>query len=567
MHNHSSGLRAMPRGSTLIVAALAFLLGTILQAQTAKPAASCASLAKLALPDTTITMAEEVGAGQLVLPAERRGPAPAPANGAAAPAPPAPNAARPGAPEGALPGVRPQSPDDTKSLPAFCRVAATIKPTSDSNIRIEVWMPLAGWNGKFMGIGGGGFAGSMTYTSHFDGQSGLADALKRGYATGTTDSGHDSSKPGESDGQFALGHPEKVIDYGYRAVHLMTVESKEFVKAFYGAAPRHSYFFGASRGGYEAITEAYRFPTDYDGIGAAWPPNPFVLFNAQQLWANWWIAHNPSMFIPKEKYAMIHTAVMDACDALDGDKDGMIENPMACHFDPQTLLCKGGDAPDCLTAPQADLLKKTYQGPVNPRTGESIFPGPAMGDELGEMYQFATGTPRAVAGDMYKYIVFKDANWDWKTLDWDKDIQKALDETRPMLTTQPNFSEFSDHGGKLFIFMGWVNYHNPAQVIGFYNQAVKNMGPEKSAKSLRFMAIPGETFKDTMFDRIKAVEDWVEQGKAPDQITGSYYGADGKLARTHPFCAYPKVAQYKGTGDINRAENFTCALSAPAASK
>jgi feruloyl esterase len=385
--------------------------------------------------------------------------------------------------------------------------------------------------------------------------------MRRGYATATTDSGHDSSKPEESGGRFALGHPEKVIDYGYRAVHLMTVQAKAITKAFYGAAPKHAYFFGASRGGYEAVTEANRFPEDYDGVVAAWPPNPFVLFNAEQLWANWLISKDRSRFIPQSKYAMIHEAVLKACDELDGVKDGQLENPLNCHFDPKVLLCKGADAPDCLTAPQVELLTKTYQGPVNPRTGKSIFPGPALGDELGEMYAFATGEPRAVASEMYKYIVFQDPNWDWKTLDWDRDIDKALKATAPMLTAFPKFKSLADRGGKLFIFMGWVNYHNPKQVIDFYKDAVKDMGPDRAAKSIRLQTIPG-MFEETMFNKVEVLEDWVEKGKAPDQITVPYY-ADGQLLRTRPLCAYPKVAQYKGTGSTDDAANFVCAEQKP----
>jgi feruloyl esterase len=537
----------MPRQASRLLAVVG--LWTLLLSMTAfgqggAPAVSCESLAKLALPDTTITMAQAVAAGEFKLPEERR---PTPSGEATK-----------GRGEAArLPtGIaRPES-TDTKSLPAFCRVAATLKPASDSNIRIEVWLPQSGWNGKFMGVGGGGFAGNIMYAARFAGAAGLIDTVRRGYAAASTDSGHDASKPEETGGRFALGHPEKVIDYGYRAVHLMTVRGKEITKAFYGAPPKHAYFFGASRGGYEAVTEAMRFPEDYDGIGAGWPPNPFVLFNAAQLWANWLIAKDPARFIPQSKYARIHEAVLKTCDELDGVKDGVLGNPLDCHFDPKELLCKGADASDCLTAPQVELLQKTYEGPVNPRTKESIFPGPALGNELGEMFAFATGEPRAVASEMYKYIVFQDPNWDWKTLNWDSDIDKAVKATAPMLTAYPRFKEFADHGGKLMIFIGWVNYHNPKQLIDYYNDAVKDMGTGKAAHSIRLLTIPG-LFEETLFDKVEVMEQWVEKGKAPDQILASYY-ADGKVFRTRPLCAYPKVAKYKGTGDMNDAANFVC---------
>jgi feruloyl esterase len=342
----------------------------------------------------------------------------------------------------------------------------------------------------------------------------------------------------------------------------MTAEGKQITKAFYGAPPKHSYFFGQSRGGYEAITEAMRFPEDYDGIGAGWPPNPFVLFNAEQLWAAWLINKDRSGFIPQSKYAIIHEAVLKACDELDGVKDGVLENPLNCHFDSKVLLCKGADAPDCLTAPQVELLQKTYQGPVNPRTGKVIFPGPALGDELGEMYRFATGEPRSVALDMYKYVVFQDPNWDWMTLNWDSDIDKAVKATAPMLTADANLKGFVDHGGKIMIYIAWINYHNPATLIDYYKDVVKNVGAAKAANSVRLLTIPGE-FQETLFDKVDVMEQWVEKGKVPDQITGTYR-SDGKVLRTRPLCAYPKVAQYKGTGSTDDAQNFFCAEEKPA---
>jgi feruloyl esterase len=424
---------------------------------------------------------------------------------------------------------------------------------------MEVWLPMSAWNGKFMGVGGGGWAGSIMYAARFAGATGLIDGLRRGYATATTDSGHDSSKPEEAGGRFTLGHPEKVVDYGYRAVHLMTVRGKEITKAFYGTAPEHAYFLGASRGGYEAVTEAMRFPEDYDGIAAAWPPNPFVLFNAAQLWANWLIAKNPARFIPQDKYAMVHDAVLRACDELDGAKDRQLDNPVNCHFDPRVLLCNGADSPDCLTAPQAELLQKTYQGPVNPRTGEVIFPGPAPGNELGEMYAFATGEPRAVASEMFKYVVFQDPSWDWKTLDWDSDIEKALEATSPMLIAYPRFKQLAARGGKLMLFIGWVNYHNPRQLIDYYEKAAMEMGAEQAADSMRLFTIPG-MFEETMFDKVKLLEDWVEKGTAPEGNIVSYHAA-GKLLRTRPLCAYPTMARYKGMGSTDEASNFVCAES------
>ena len=241
-------MRTICRETFTAAGLLVLLLSMTAYSQAGTPAVSCESLAKLVLPDTTITMTQPVAAGEFKLPEERR---PAPTGGEAAKGR--------GAATRLPTGITRPDATDTKSLPAFCRVAALLKPTSDSTIRIEVWLPLSGWNGKFMGVGGGGFAGNIMYAARFAGSTGLIDAVRRGYAAASTDSGHDASKPEETGGRFALGHPEKVIDYGYRAVHLMTVRGKEITKAFYGALPKHAYFFGASRGGYEAVMDATRY--------------------------------------------------------------------------------------------------------------------------------------------------------------------------------------------------------------------------------------------------------------------------------------------------------------------
>jgi feruloyl esterase len=483
------------------------------------PAVSCESLAKLALPDTTITLAQPVAAGEFKLPE---------------------GAQRP--PGGVLP-----------STPAFCRVAATLKPSSDSSIRMEAWLPLSGWNGKFWGEGNGGFGGRVSYR-------GLVDAVRRGYAAAGCDAGHDSSKPEEEEGKFLLGHPEKLIDYGHRAIHLMTVRGKELVNAFYGVPPRCAYFFGYSLGGYQSITEARRYPEDYDGISSGKPIPSFVLFNAEQLWPAWLISRDPAKFIPKEKYAVIQDAVMSKCDALDGVKDGQITEPPHCPFDPGELLCEGAERPTCLTAPQVELMRQTYQGPVNPRTKEVIFPGPAMGGETAQFFWFADHEPRRVALDMYKYVVFKDPGWDWKTLDYDKDIAKALEATERDLLTDANLTAFVDRGGKMMMYIPWVDYHSGTHVAGYYAEVVKTVGADKARNSLRLFQIPciGGPSCDA-FEKVGVLERWVEKGEVPDEILQSYE-VDGET-RTRPLCAYPKVPQYKGTGDTDKAENFVCSES------
>ena len=288
-------------------------------------AASCESLASLALPNTTITSAQIVPAGQF--------------------SPPGPAGKGKGA-------------NAYKDLPEFCRVAATLKPSSDSDIKVEFWLPTSNWNKKLQSVGNGGWAGVISYSA-------LADAVKAGYAGASTDTGHVGGS-----GSFALEHPEQLIDFGWRSEHEMTLKAKAIVQAFYGSAPRLSYWNGCSTGGRQGLKEAQKFPDDYDGIIAGAPANRTAI----SLWIAFAVLKDPASYIPPAKYPMIHEAVLNACDLRDGVKDGLIEDPTRCKFDPKALLCKNGDGPSCLTAPQVEAAKKIYSAATNPRTGQELFP-------------------------------------------------------------------------------------------------------------------------------------------------------------------------------------------------
>src|ERR1700722_9736156 len=349
-------------------------------------AATCESLTALKLPDTAIRFAQTVAAGAL----NPRSSFPAPG------------------PRGGLTFV------SAKDLPEFCRVAAVTRPSTDSEIKFEVWMPTANWNSKFMGLGNGGMAGSISYAS-------MAAAISRGYATSSTDTGHEGPN---NDGSYALGHREKVIDFGYRAVHEMTLVAKVIIAAYYGRAPAFSYWNGCSTGGRQALTEAQRFPADYDGIVAGAPASYVTRLQAIQIQIAQATHRDEASYIPPAKYAVIHQAVLDKCDALDGVKDGVLENPTRCKFDPKVLECKGTDKPACLTAPQVELVKKVYGGLVSVRTGLSIFPGIQPGSELG--WQMLSGPrPMDYAVDMYKVAAFHDPQWDYLKFDPDVDVERA----------------------------------------------------------------------------------------------------------------------------------------------
>ncbi len=507
------------------------LLSTISAFGQTTPTVSCESLAKLALPYTTITMAQTVAAGEFKIPKNTGGPQ-------------------------FLEQSATQAP-----IPAFCRVAATLKPTIDSEIKMEVWLPLSDWNGKFLGVGGAGFAGNISYTGN---AMGLMDAVRRNYAAASTDTGHEASAT--RGGEFILGHPEKLIDYAYRAVHEMTVKSKAIVMAYYGVPARYSYFIGCSLGGRQALVEAQRFPEDYDGIVAGAPSNPKTLQSAAQIWPAWLISKDPARFIPASKYTMIHEAAIKACATPVGINDGLIEEPDRCHFDPQVLSCKGAEGPDCLTTPQVDLMRQIYAGPVDPRTKESIFPGVPVGGEL-ELPEYAGEEPHGSALDIYRYAMYQDPDWDWRKLDYGSDVAQTDKVLGPLINASPDLKSFVDRGGKLMIYIGWTDSHNPVDVALYYHEVLKRVGNSKGRDSLRLFFIPGMDHCrggagcDT-FEKLGTMEQWVENGKAPEQILASKV-INGKVVRTRPLCAYPKVAKYKGTGDINDAGNFVCADPLP----
>jgi feruloyl esterase len=508
---------------TGIATATALLVAAPVAAQAAGQ--TCESLASLALPNTTITLARAVDAGSFTIPIAAGGT-------------PAPTALVQAA----------------SGLPAFCRVAATLKPSTDSDIKIEVWMPASGWNGKFMAAGNGGWSGSINYAQ-------MVPILKRGYAVASTDTGHESSG---QDASWAMGHPEKQIDFGYRAVHEMTLRAKEIQHAFYGDAPRFAYWNSCSSGGRQGLKEAQRFPTDYDGIIAGAPANYWTHQMTQVLGVARAVQRGPATLIPPSKYPLIHDAALRQCDALDGVKDGLLEDPRRCAFDPAVLQCKGADGPTCLTPPQVAALKHVY-APARGVKGIEIFPGFAVGGELG---WGALPPPFGIAESHYKYIVFGDPNWNFLTLDVDGDFAKAgtIDAAVGQFNaTDPDLSAFKQRGGKILQYHGWNDqFIAPQSSVNYYESVVTRVGNRRATEDFyRLFMVPGmmhcqggEGATD-QFDKISALEQWVEHGIAPDRIVASHV-KDSAADRTRPLCPYPQVAEYKGTGSTDEAANFIC---------
>jgi feruloyl esterase len=489
------------------------ILAWVASLQTVTSGGSCADLTALALSNGKITRAETVEGG---IPPGQRG--------------------------------------ATKPLPAYCRVAMTLTPSSDSDIKVEVWIPAANWNGKYQAVGNGAFNGTISYPA-------MATALARGYATSSTDTGHVGG--GAS---WAPGHPEKVVDFGWRAVHEMTVASKTIIASHAGRAPAFAYWNGCSAGGRQAMKEAQRFPGDFNGIIAGAPGLDWIGRAAQAVRIARTLEHNEAARLSASDRQVLHRAVLEACDASDGLKDGLITDPRTCHFDPSVLLCKNADGPSCLTAPQVKAAKQIYSPAKNPRTGKELFSSFVPGTELGWGVQAQGPEPAANIYDQYKYVVFKDPNWDWKTFNFDSDVERGNQpENLIMNATDPDMRRFFSHGGKLLLYHGWSDPQVPTlNTIKYYNSVVDVMGgAAKASSSVRFFLEPGMGHcgggeGPSVFDKVGALEQWVEHGKAPDTIIASHT-KDGKIDRTRPLCPYPQVAKYKGTGSIDDAANFACA--------
>jgi feruloyl esterase len=494
-------------------------------------AASCESIATLALPQTMVTAAEPVMAGAFT-------PASAP--------------------------VSPATRRLLAAAPAFCRVAATLAPTSDSDIKIEVWLPAdTAWNGKFQAVGNGGWLGSIPYA-------GLAEGLTAGYATAATDTGHVGNTAA-----FALNQ-EKRVDFAYRAVHEMAARAKTIVDAFYGRAPALSIWNGCSQGGRQGIAEAVRYPADFDAVIAGAPAVNYMHIHAGRMAVNRAVNASPDAVIPPAKYPMLHRAALAACDARDGMADGVIENPAACTFDPKVLQCSasGQDDTTCLTAGQLQSALTMYAGATHPTTNARVLPGLAHGSELGWA---VIGSPEPIlfAVEAFKYLVHKDPAWEGSRFDPALDVDRALaaDPDDAIGSTNPDLRAFFARGGKLLLWHGWSDPQvTPYNTIDFFQKVVAaNGGAAVVGTSVQLYMLPGVAHcvggpgTDT-FDKVGAMESWIATGTAPARIEASHL-TNGVVDRTRPLCPFGQVARWDGGGRTDAASSFSCVAATPDAGR
>jgi len=499
-------------------------------------AAECAGLKNLQLADTRIDIAQRVTSGSLDLPDD----------------PP------------------------LRDLPAFCRVAGEFHPTSDSRIRFEVWLPAQGWNGRLLGAGNGGFAGAIYYAQ-------LAGYLKRGFAVAATDAGHQAEG---TDASWAFGHPEKIKDFGWRAIHLTADHAKQILNAYYGKPPSKSYFDACSDGGREALMEAQRFPEDYDGILAGAPANAWSTMLAAGAGAMQTLDGDPKAYIPDRKLPALERAARNACDSNDGVKDNVIGNPAQCHFDPQVLLCKGDDSADCLTQPQVDTVKQLYAG-IKDAEGKIIFPGFSMGDETSWKAWIVGEDPSASLSsrfvqNYFRFMVTGDPKFNVLTANVDELLRQSREKAaRDLDSTNPDLGKFAARGGKLILYHGWDDPAiSPFNTTAYFESVQRTMGKEKVQSFALLYMIPGmehcsggpgatafgqfgmPTAKGPQYGLFDSLQNWVEKGSPDSTVIATKYatGPNGapKPAFTRPLCAWPKVARYNGSGDSNDAANFAC---------
>jgi feruloyl esterase len=505
-----------------------------------------------------------------------------------------------------VPGTNP--PQAITGLPAFCRVTATLTPTSDSSIKIEVWLPANNWNGRFLGTGGGGFQGVITYNS-------LASGIRGGFAATNSDLGTGSSgcsplfcgsngnmgnplaiafgmPAGPTTGLF--GHPERIKDFGYRAIHLMTVRGKEIANLYYGQRAQKAYFAGCSTGGQNALMSAQRFPDDYDGILAGAPA-----FNRTHLHmaglAAWQATRaTPGSLIQAGQMTLINKAVLKQCVGQDGgaSTDQFLTDPRDCDFDPKALLCTGGQVPPaCLTADQVTTMRKLYAGTIDPKNGDVVNPGAARGSETDDVgalgLRFQEQLPEPAFDGLFYWVYGPSFGYgpvNFANFDFHHDIKTVDRQLEDVLNaTSTNLGEFRERGGKLLMYHGWADPLIPPQSsINYFNALVGNHGRsgiqqvsfgqgqgnpalQRTQSYARLFMAPGVFHcaggpGPNVFDALTPLINWVEGGVAPETILATKFVNDTPptVQMTRPLCLFPKVAKYTGSGNTNLASSFVC---------
>ncbi len=505
-------------------------------------------------------------------------------------------------------------------VPAFCRVRGVARPTEQSNINFEVWLP-DNWNGRYYQATNGGWSGFIDYGA-------LAKHLSTGAAVANTDDGRVIPKSEEDRWEWVRGKPERLVDHSHRALKVTTDHAKAIIKSHYGTPSNYNYVGGCSGGGHYAMTAAVLYPEDWDGVmvgstsaGGRW----MMEWAFGQRWAQ-----DPANRIPRTKLPAIQRKAKASCRPEAQLVDGVPGDPRLCSFDPAEMICKGKETDECLTPPQAETLRLIYEGPKDPETGEQLFPG---FPPTAEAEEFNTGgwvaswatmltgqgkisldgdavseVPGVVVGtySFFRDRIFKDSNWDdlanfAYTAENRAFVESKFDNLPGYGSYSPlkkaldvDMSEAINGGTKIMLYYGWAEDMLPPGLgVHHYETTVKHVGQEKTDESFRLYMVPGlghcvggpgaasfgqvsgpgsgaageaDVFipplkNDPEHDIYRALEAWVEEGRAPEEIIGVKYvddNAHNGVEMTRPICAYPKVPKYKGSGSTKEAKNFEC---------
>jgi hypothetical protein len=464
----------------------------------------------------------------------------------------------------------------TKVSAPFCRVIGVVTPTPDSHIGFEVWLPPASaWNGNFRGEGSGGSAGAISPRP-------MRDALMTGYATMSTDNGHVDGANGEHGLSWAYKHPEKMVDWAWRALHLSTIAAKKTVATFYGKPAGKNYFISCSAGSHHAIMEATRFPADYDGMIGGAAPWKWTALMFGHTW-NSMPAMKDISALTAQSVAILNRGMIKACDKLDGLEDGIIADPRRCTVDPIQFQCSDTQKTECLTPVQVAAARHIYAGATK-SDGTRLMPGQVRGGELGWLAQSGGATPGGSSWDFWRQAVFQDPDFKNVNFDFDKDTERALAtkvsgaSLAEVYDEKPNLDGFKARGGKFIFFQGWADpVITPLMDVDFYNRIVARYGQAATDSFLRFFPLAGMGHcsggagfshiggatgaplkNDPDHDMVKALEQWAAKGEAPSLFIAAHVNDAKQVTATRPICRYPLEAHYVGRGDTKDAANFTC---------
>ena len=448
-------------------------------------------------------------------------------------------------PAPSFPGMPPQG-----TVPEHCRVIAVMQPVPDSRIQVEIWLPdPSAWNGKLLGTGNGGYS-SMIYAPQ------LAEAVRHGYAVAGSDTGHTGDSL-----TFGVGHPEKIRDWAYRSTHVMAETLRAVSAAYYGRSAKRAYFDGCSTGGQQALSEAQRYPDDFDGIVAGDPGYDRIALNGMFLWS--WLVTHPEhgAAFPADKLLLLAHAVMQACGGRDGYAQDVIADPRECHPDLERLRCSGADGANCLTEAEIHEAEELYAGPHDATTGASLYPGWPAGSETGWGAYFV-GKPEPARLAFWRLWIFDDPNWDPRSFHFVRDSDAARTKLPYVDATDSDLRAFRRQGGKLLMYHGWADpVVPPEDSIDYYEAVEKNLGTSP-ADFMRLFMVPGmhHCFGGpgaTIFDPLAALDAWVTSGVAPERIVAEHR-TNGQVDRTRPLCPYPQRAMWSGHGNQADASSFVC---------